>query len=147
MLSKILPLCLEKDLIHCRNRAFIHDNSSGNQNKKLKINELQNAATGGKNQDRTRNLVLRQMALLQSMPLEQLRKNGSTSTEKSRPSTKSNSSLSGWLIASRSFSTAGCPIRPRSIFSRPLRRTRSPLSIDASQRSGNRTRRSFPGPD
>lgn len=23
-------LCSEKDLIHCRNRAFIHDNSSGN---------------------------------------------------------------------------------------------------------------------
>ena len=54
-------------------RAFIHDNSSGNQNKELKMNELQNAATGGKNQDRTRNSVLRQMALLQSMSLEQLR--------------------------------------------------------------------------
>ncbi|TKB07875.1 DUF2924 domain-containing protein [Desulforhopalus sp. IMCC35007] len=37
------------------------------------MNELQNAATGGKNQDRTRNSVLRQMALLQSMSLEQLR--------------------------------------------------------------------------
>lgn len=60
-------------MIHCRNRAFIHDNSSGNQNKKLEINELQNAATGGKNQDRTRNSVLRQMVLLQSMSLEQLR--------------------------------------------------------------------------
>ncbi len=60
-------------MIHCLNRAFIHDNSSGNQNKELKINELQNAATGCKNQDRTRNSVLRQMALLQSMSLEQLR--------------------------------------------------------------------------
>lgn len=37
------------------------------------MNELQNAATGGKNQERTRNSVLRQMALLQSMSLEQLR--------------------------------------------------------------------------
>jgi hypothetical protein len=37
------------------------------------MNELQNDATGGKNQDRTRNSVLRQMALLQSMSLEQLR--------------------------------------------------------------------------
>ena len=37
------------------------------------MNELQNAATGGKIQDRTRNSVLRQMALLQSMSLEQLR--------------------------------------------------------------------------
>jgi hypothetical protein len=37
------------------------------------MNELQNAATGGKNQGRTRNSVLRQMALLQSMSLEQLR--------------------------------------------------------------------------
>jgi hypothetical protein len=35
--------------------------------------KVQNAATGGKNQDRTRNSVLRQMALLQSMSLEQLR--------------------------------------------------------------------------
>lgn len=60
-------------MIHCLNRAFIHDNSSGNKNKELKINELQNAATGCKNQDRTRNSVLRQMALLQSMSLEQLR--------------------------------------------------------------------------
>lgn len=37
------------------------------------MNELQNAARGGKTQDRTRNSVLRQMALLQSMSLEQLR--------------------------------------------------------------------------
>lgn len=37
------------------------------------MNALQNAATGGNNQDRTRNSVLRQMALLQSMSLEQLR--------------------------------------------------------------------------
>ncbi len=37
------------------------------------MNALQSAATGGKNQDRTRNSVLRQMALLQSMSLAQLR--------------------------------------------------------------------------
>ena len=37
------------------------------------MNELQAAASGGKTQDRTRNSVLRQMALLQSMTLEQLR--------------------------------------------------------------------------
>ena len=37
------------------------------------MSELQNAATGGKHQDRTRNSVLRQMALLQSMSLEQLK--------------------------------------------------------------------------
>jgi len=37
------------------------------------MNELQTAAQGGKTQDRTRNSVLRQMALLQSMSLDQLR--------------------------------------------------------------------------
>ena len=37
------------------------------------MNEIQTAARGGKTQDRTRNSVLRQMALLQSMSLEQLR--------------------------------------------------------------------------
>jgi Protein of unknown function (DUF2924). len=37
------------------------------------MNELQNAARAARIQDRTRNSVLRQMALLQSMSLEQLR--------------------------------------------------------------------------
>ena len=37
------------------------------------MNESKNAAMSGKNQDRTRNSVLRQMALLQSMSLGQLR--------------------------------------------------------------------------
>ena len=84
------------------------------------MNELQNAATGCKNQDRTRNSVLRQMALLQSMSLEQLREKWLDLYG----CTKSNFSSSGWLIASRSFSTAGCPSRPRSISSRQPRRTR-----------------------
>ena len=67
------------------------------------MNELQNAATGGKNQDRTRNSVLRQMALLQSMSLEQLREKWLDLYGEEPPSTN-NSSSSGWPIASRSFS-------------------------------------------
>jgi hypothetical protein len=51
----------------------MHDNSSGNLNKELKMNALQDKATNDKARERTRNSVLRQMAMLQSMNLTQLR--------------------------------------------------------------------------
>jgi hypothetical protein len=51
----------------------MHDNSSGNLNKELKMNALKDKAASGKARERTRNSVLRQMAMLRSMSLEQLR--------------------------------------------------------------------------
>jgi hypothetical protein len=51
----------------------MHDNSSGILNKELKMNARQDKAVNDKARERTRNSVLRQMAMLQSMSLEQLR--------------------------------------------------------------------------
>jgi hypothetical protein len=51
----------------------MHDNSSGNLDKELKMNALQSKASNDKARERTRYSVLRQMAMLKSMSLEQLR--------------------------------------------------------------------------
>jgi len=48
-------------------------NASETQDKELYMNELQETARNGKNGERTRNSVMRQLAALQTMTLEQLR--------------------------------------------------------------------------
>ena len=48
-------------------------NASGTHDKELCMNELQKQTRNGKNGGRTRNSVLRQLATLQNMTLEQLR--------------------------------------------------------------------------
>jgi hypothetical protein len=74
------------------------------------MNDLQETARNGKNGERTRNSVLRQLATLHNFA-----RSGSTSMAAIRLATKSSSSSSALPIASRNSFTVVCQKPPKRI--------------------------------